>query len=54
MSWSGFSTSRTGRFDEIRALAARPATSRAESFDYYCWDLYAQVGAWYEADRVKD
>lgn len=40
-------------FDEIRALAARPATSRAESFDYYCWDLYAQVGAWYEADRTR-
>jgi arginyl-tRNA synthetase len=22
-------------------------------FDYYCWDLYAQVGAWYEEDSAR-
>ena len=38
---------------EVRELATRPATTRAESFDYYCWDLYAQVGAWYEEDRTR-
>ncbi|BCS34175.1 arginine--tRNA ligase [Luteitalea sp. TBR-22] len=31
--------------DEVRALAA------GEKFDYYCWDLYARVTEWYEADR---
>ncbi|MFN7927551.1 MAG: arginine--tRNA ligase [Blastocatellia bacterium] len=38
---------------EIQALAERPAASRAESFDYYCWDLYAQVGQWYEEDKAR-
>jgi arginyl-tRNA synthetase len=22
-------------------------------FDYYCWDLYARVGAWYEEDKSR-
>ncbi len=39
--------------DEIKAIAERPVTSRADSFDYYCWDLYAQVGQWYEADKTR-
>ena len=30
---------------EIEALARRPR------FDYYCWDLYARVSQWYEADK---
>jgi len=30
---------------EIEALARQPR------FDYYCWDLYAQVSQWYEADK---
>jgi arginyl-tRNA synthetase len=30
---------------EIEALTHRPR------FDYYCWDLYAQVSKWYEADK---
>ena len=33
---------------EIEALIA--STPR---FDYYCWDLYAQVSQWYEADKEK-
>jgi arginyl-tRNA synthetase len=33
---------------EITALAAGPGR-----FDYYCWDLYARVGAWYEADKAR-
>jgi arginyl-tRNA synthetase len=35
--------------DEVRAIAA---TTR---FDYYCWDLYAQVTEWYigDKDRLK-
>ena len=30
---------------EIEALSEQPR------FDYYCWDLYAQVSKWYEADK---
>jgi arginyl-tRNA synthetase len=30
---------------EIEALTRQPR------FDYYCWDLYAQVSKWYEADK---
>jgi arginyl-tRNA synthetase len=30
---------------EIEALARQPR------FDYYCWDLYARVSQWYEADQ---
>ena len=33
--------------DEVAALAARPR------FDYYCWDLYARVTAWYEEDQER-
>src|SRR5262245_21629700 len=40
-------------FDEIRALAERPVTRREESFDYYCWDLYSRVGAWYEENKSR-
>jgi len=38
---------------EIEALTTRSWTERAESFDYYCWELYARVGAWYEEDRSR-
>jgi arginyl-tRNA synthetase len=34
---------------DVRALAADPATR----FDYYCWDLYARVTEWYEADPLR-
>ena len=33
--------------EQIRELAAAPR------FDYYCWDLYARVTAWYEADDSR-
>jgi arginyl-tRNA synthetase len=33
--------------DEVRQIAA---TTR---FDFYCWDLYARVTEWYEADRDR-
>ena len=31
----------------MRALAAQPR------FDYHCWDLYARVTEWYEADKTR-
>ena len=33
--------------DDIRALAD------STRFDYYCWDLYARVTEWYEADKTR-
>lgn len=33
---------------EIKAIAARE-----ERFDYYCWDLYARVRAWYAEDKSR-
>jgi arginyl-tRNA synthetase len=39
--------------DEIKAIAERPMTKREDSFDYYCWDLYARVGQWYEEDKAR-
>jgi arginyl-tRNA synthetase len=34
---------------EVRALADHPDSR----FDYYCWDLYARVTEWYEADKGR-
>jgi arginyl-tRNA synthetase len=39
--------------DEIKAIAERPVAKREDSFDYYCWDLYSRVGAWYEEDKSR-
>lgn len=33
----------------VQKLAADPSVR----FDYYCWDLYARVTAWYEADKAR-
>ena len=33
--------------EQVAALAGRPR------FDYYCWDLYARVTAWYETDPER-
>ena len=33
--------------EEVRRLAEAPG------FDYYCWDLYARVTAWYEQDDAR-
>ncbi|MDQ3013823.1 MAG: arginine--tRNA ligase, partial [Acidobacteriota bacterium] len=40
-------------FAEIKGLAERPVEKREDSFDYYCWDLYSRVGAWYEGDKTR-
>ena len=39
--------------DEIKTIAERTVTKREENFDYYCWELYARVGQWYEADKAR-
>jgi arginyl-tRNA synthetase len=38
---------------DIKAIAEKPVNTREDSFDYYCWDLYARVGQWYEADKSR-
>ena len=38
---------------EKKDLAAVRAIADTTRFDYYCWDLYARVGEWYEADKAR-
>ena len=42
-------------FTELEGLDVAGVQRIAEStrFDYYCWDLYARVTEWYEADRDR-
>jgi arginyl-tRNA synthetase len=42
----GFTELEGRNLSGVQALAADPNVR----FDYYCWDLYARVTAWYEAD----
>ena len=34
---------------DVETLIANPSGKRP--FDYYCWDLYARISQWYEADK---
>ncbi|HTI39236.1 MAG TPA: arginine--tRNA ligase [Vicinamibacterales bacterium] len=43
----GFRQLENRTFDAVRALA------ESTRFDYYCWDLYARVTDWYEADKER-
>ncbi len=36
---------------EKKSRAEIEALTRQPRFDYYCWDLYAQVSKWYEQDK---
>jgi arginyl-tRNA synthetase len=36
-----------------KSAADVDAIAREPRFDYYCWDLYAQVTGWYEADKAR-
>jgi arginyl-tRNA synthetase len=36
---------------EKKSRAEIEALTRQPRFDYYCWDLYAQVSQWYEQDK---
>jgi arginyl-tRNA synthetase len=38
---------------EKKARAEIEALTRQPRFDYYCWDLYARVSQWYEADKQR-
>jgi arginyl-tRNA synthetase len=43
----GFRALENKSLDEIRK------TGDSTRFDYYCWDLYARVTEWYEADKER-
>jgi arginyl-tRNA synthetase len=45
----GFTELEGRNVEDVRALAGDAAVR----FDYYCWDLYARVGAWYAADKTR-
>ena len=45
----GFTSLENRDLASVRALADDPAGR----FDYYCWDLYAKVTEWYEADKAR-
>ena len=38
---------------ERKGLAEVRAIADSTRFDYYCWDLYAKVTEWYEADKER-
>jgi arginyl-tRNA synthetase len=38
---------------ERKDLGAVRAIADSTRFDYYCWDLYAKVTAWYEEDKAR-
>jgi arginyl-tRNA synthetase len=38
---------------ERKSLAEVRTVAEGSRFDYYCWDLYARVTEWYDADRSR-
>jgi arginyl-tRNA synthetase len=40
-------------FVDLRHLSAADIAALPEPFDYLCWDLYAEVGRWYEGDPER-
>ncbi len=40
-------------FIDVRGLDLTAVEALPEPFDHYCWDLYAEVGQWYEGDAER-
>ena len=40
-------------FMDLRRQSLVEVTQLPEPFDYYCWDLYSEVGQWYEEDPER-
>ncbi len=40
-------------FMDLRQMSLVEVTQLPEPFDYYCWDLYSEVGLWYEQDAER-
>ena len=40
-------------FIDLRRMELAEVEALPEPFDYVCWDLYSEVGRWYEEDRER-
>ncbi|HEX2255020.1 MAG TPA: arginine--tRNA ligase [Thermoanaerobaculia bacterium] len=40
-------------FVDLRGLDLEAVAALPEPFDFTCWDLYSEVGRWYEADEAR-
>ena len=40
-------------FADLRGLSLDAVIALPEPFDFYCWDLYSEVGRWYEEDKTR-
>ena len=40
-------------FIDLRGLSAAQVAALPEPFDYYCWDLYSEVGRWFQEDPER-
>ena len=40
-------------FTDLRRLGLAEVERIPEPFDYYCWDLYGEVGRWFEEDPAR-
>ena len=40
-------------FQNLRKMSFEEIQSIAEPFDYYCWDLYAEVSQWYQEEESR-
>ncbi len=40
-------------FRDLRGVGTAEVAALPEPFDFTCWDLYAEVGRWYEADEGR-
>jgi arginyl-tRNA synthetase len=40
-------------FVDLRGWGREQVAAAPEPFDYLCWDLYGEVGRWYEADEAR-
>jgi arginyl-tRNA synthetase len=40
-------------FLDLRSLTRDEIAALPEPFDFYCWDLYGEVGHWYEGDPTR-
>lgn len=40
-------------FQQLRGMTLEEVQSLPEPFDYYCWDLYAEVSDWFRGDETR-
>ncbi|HWM95063.1 MAG TPA: arginine--tRNA ligase [Thermoanaerobaculia bacterium] len=40
-------------FADLRGMSKKEVAAVPEPFDFYCWDLYSEVGRWYEEDPER-